>query len=100
MNEISIKSTYIKNEYLVAACDSNLLGKIFRENKFRLNISENFYGGEKVNCDEFIKKLKKATIANLCGETTIKCAVKHNFLDNEGILVVEGIPHAQIFVVK
>ncbi|MCK4902596.1 MAG: DUF424 family protein, partial [Thermoplasmatales archaeon] len=46
---------------------------------------------------EALKKyLVDATIANLVGEKTIKCAIELGLVDPDCIIKIKGIPHAQM----
>jgi hypothetical protein len=49
-------------------------------------------------CDEevFISRLEMATMANLVGRRTVEAATRHGFIDADCLLVVDGIPHAQM----
>ena len=85
-------------EVLVAACDSDIVGKTLREGELRLHVSS-FYEGEEVTQEEFVKQLKMATIGNLVGKETIEAARRAGLIGNDGIITVAGVPHAQIFVV-
>ncbi len=93
---ISVNIFHSGKEMILAACDEELLGKTFREGKKRLQVSEGFYGGHLVEAPEFLVLLKEVSIANLTGERTVKEAVEGGFIDQEHILMVDGIPHAQM----
>ncbi|MBI4362146.1 MAG: DUF424 family protein [Euryarchaeota archaeon] len=83
---------------LVAACDRELVGREFREGPLKLEVSEGFYKGEPVTCRELAEALRGATIANLVGEKTVQCAIAQGFIDAGGIIRIQGVPHAQLFV--
>ncbi|MCS4541220.1 MAG: DUF424 family protein [Euryarchaeota archaeon] len=84
-----------RGEILVAVCDAELLGKIFREGEFKLEVSEAFYGTKKVNIEIAVKALKEATIGNLIGNRIIKRAIRENLIGQNSIIKIDGIPHAQ-----
>jgi hypothetical protein len=93
---ISVK-VYKQGEALViGACDEKLLGKKFVEGKFQIDVSKNFYDGQRIDKKTLEKYLYEATIANLVGEETVKCAVKLGLIDPECVLKIQGIPHAQM----
>jgi hypothetical protein len=81
-------------ETLVAAADEDLLGKTFREGKFKIEVGK-FYAGDAVSGDELLAHLKLATIGNFVGHETIEAAKKGGYASDEGILWIAGIPHAQ-----
>ncbi|UCE45427.1 MAG: DUF424 family protein [Methanobacteriota archaeon] len=93
---ICVKVHRSGKELLVAACDSEIIGRTYTEGKLRIHLSRDFYGGDAVEEDVFVNRLEIATIANLVGKRTIDMAVKHGFVDPECILVIDGVPHAQM----
>jgi uncharacterized protein len=88
-----------KNEgsRLVAACDKEVLGKTLKHGNAVVEISRTFYGGELVSEEELQKALEEAMSANLFGEKTIKCAIKCGLIDPESVIMIDGVPHAQVF---
>jgi len=93
---ISMKIHEREGELLVAACDSDLLGKTFRGDGLRIEVSESFYGGEVGDEEMLVARLGMATIANLVGKTTVDIAVRHGFVDRACVLMIGGVPHAQM----
>jgi hypothetical protein len=93
---ISIKVHKRGAELLVAACDSDLLGKTFKEGKMRLHVSKDFYDGDSVDEDILANRLEMATVANLVGETTVEVAIRHGFVDPGCVIRIGGVPHAQM----
>lgn len=90
--------TYENGEhFLVAACDSEVLGKTLKHGKSTVEINRDFYGGKEVSEPELQETLVKATTANLFGEKTIQCAIKCGLIDQGSVIMIEGVPHAQIF---
>lgn len=86
-----------ENNLIVALCDEELLGKTLRQGNVVIEISEGFYKGEKVSEKEMIEALECALSANLFGEKVIECAIKCGFVDAECVIMINGVPHAQIF---
>lgn len=89
-----------QGETLLAAADSGLLGKELREGILHLKIIKEFYGEVKVSRETFVTSLKMCTIANLVGETVVKIAMVEGFVDEENIMYIEGVPHAQFAVLQ
>jgi len=87
-------------EYLVAVCDEWLLGKQFEDNKFRLSVNPRFYGGELVDAERVVKELKKATIANLVGDEVVKLAIRERLVNEENVIRVGKVLHAQFIAFK
>jgi hypothetical protein len=93
---ISIRVYKHGDDLVIGACDEQLLGKKFRQGKFQIDVSKRFYDGERINKKTLEKFLADATIANLVGEETVKCAIKLGLINPECILRVKGVPHAQM----
>lgn len=81
---------------LIGACDEELIGRTFEEGKFQIKVTKEFYAGQKISLDTLKKYLKEATIANLVGKKTIKCAVETGLIDPSCVIKIQGIPHAQM----
>ncbi len=95
------KTIYLKEHHtasglLVAVCDKELLGQSFQEAELRLAVTERFYKGDEATEDEVIASLRRATIANVVGRRAVHCAVEHEFIDEAHVLVIGGVPHAQM----
>ena len=73
-----------------------LIGKKFSEGKLQIDISKEFYDGQRIDSKTFEKYLKNATIANLVGKETINLAIKIGLIDPECVIIVKGVPHAQM----
>lgn len=87
---------------IVAICDEELLGKKFEEGKKILEISENFFGGEKIGEEKLIQMMKKlieedATF-NIVGKRSVEIALKAGIIDKDGIKEVQGIPFALVLL--
>jgi len=93
---ISIKIYKHGNDIVVGACDEHLLGKKFIEGKFQIDVAKKFYEGRRIDIKTFEKYLTDATIANLVGEETVKCAIKLGLVNPDCILKIKGVPHAQM----
>ncbi|MDQ1253439.1 MAG: uncharacterized protein QG646_2606 [Euryarchaeota archaeon] len=82
---------------LVAACDKELIGKKLKHGDAAIEIRRDFYEGEDVSEEELQNALQKATTANLFGEKTVNCAVKCGIIDPDSVIMIDCVPHAQIF---
>ncbi|MEM3737034.1 MAG: DUF424 family protein [Candidatus Bathyarchaeia archaeon] len=96
--QVYAKVTKVRGELLVAICDEDVLGKCFEDKEKRVvfEVRESFYKGEKIEISESIKLLKPATIVNLTGPAIVDAAVKAGYVDAPNVIVIGGIPHAQI----
>ena len=86
-------------EALLAACDHDLVGKTLKDGKIKVTISESFYGRETIEHDDLAIIMKQATSINIFGKEMIKAALKEGLVDEDSIMDVAGIPHAQIYFV-
>ncbi len=82
---------------LVAACDKEVLGKTLKHGNTVVEVSKAFYEGEYISDEELQKALERATTANLFGEKTVKCAIKCGLIDPDSVIMIDNVPHAQIF---
>ena len=94
-NMIRIKIYKQGSDILIGACDEKLIGKKFVDGKFQIDVTKEFYGGERITTEVLKKYLENATITNLVGEQTVQCAIKLGLVDPNCILRIKGIPHAQ-----
>ncbi len=84
--------------YVVAICDSELLGKYFDEGQFQLDIKESFFKGDKKTEQETIKIMidmkKEDATFNIVGERAINTALKAGIFSKNSISKIKGIPFA------
>jgi hypothetical protein len=94
--EISLKIHTRGREVVVAACDSNILGRTLKHHDIKFHISKEFYNDRKVDEKMFIKSLRIATIINLVGKKVVSIAIREGFVDENAVIEIAGIPHAQV----
>ncbi len=83
------------SDALLAACDSDVLGKCFKSDGLKLDIGEDFYGNTQVEEDTFRNMLSGCTLANLCGQKVMAIAIEMGFIDKGQVITIGGVPHAQ-----
>jgi len=81
---------------MVAAADRGLIGDCFEEGGVRVEVDKEFYGSEEVEHETVVDRLSKASIANLVGDRAVEAGIKAEAVDEENVLRVEGVPHAQM----
>jgi uncharacterized protein len=91
---IRMKVYHQGKETLVAAADADLIGKTFREGKFKIQVGA-FYEGELVSEETLLGQLKLATIGNFVGKETIEVVKRGGYASDDGVLWIDGVPHAQ-----
>ena len=94
---IYIKLHKSNNQEILAVCDKELIGKIFKDKDICLKVTESFYKGKLVKEDKAIALMKNTNNINIVGEKSIDLAIKSNLISEDNIIRIKKIPHAQIF---
>jgi hypothetical protein len=84
-------------EIILAACDSDLLGKTLVERDMRMVLDSSFFGDELVSEDEFKGMLANATSANLVGEKAVGAAIESGYVLQDAVARISGTPYAMFF---
>jgi hypothetical protein len=84
-------------QFIVAVCDKDILGKILKEGDVTVEVSEEFYKGDFASEEQVIGALLGATTANLFGKMAIECAIKCGVVEPECVMMIDRVPHAQMF---
>lgn len=79
--------------------DKELVGKKFEEGKLQLDLSKEFYSGEEMNEEGVRELVKGAYVLHLTGKRTIDFFLELGLIDEEIVLVVSGVPHAEVCLV-
>lgn len=86
----------------MAVCDKELLGKVFEEGKFQLDVKESFYKGKEVNKEELLKIIynlsREDATFNIVGKKSIAIALRAGVILEEGIKEIKGIPFALVLL--
>ena len=82
-------------ELVLAICDKELVGKTLRKDP-EFVVSKEFYYEKECVEEKAVKLMKTCTIANLVGKKIAKLALGKKFITKENVMLIEGIPHAQI----
>jgi hypothetical protein len=88
----------VKGEIVVAVCDSELVGKTFKEGDLKIEVKESFYGEREVDEEEVKKALRIATIANITGKRAVKLAIEMGLIDEDNVLKIGECWHAQMVI--
>lgn len=95
---IYVKFHRSQDEVLAAVCDREILGESFSAGDVCLEVSERFYGGDLVSIEKLPEILSNSTVANLMGRGVVERAVDLGFVEEEHVLEVSGIKHAQLIL--
>ena len=85
-----------RGETLLAACDSDLVGKEIRDGDLRLQVLPGFYGTESAPREQIVAQLRRCTVANLVGEGVVGLAIELGYVEPSRVLWIGGVPHAQV----
>ena len=99
MMKLIAKIHKVGQEKIVAVCDKNLLNKTIKFGEVKVVVDEEFYGNQEVDVEFLKKELTDATIGNFIGKGAVKLALKTGLINEENIIYVGKIPHAQFVVV-
>ncbi len=97
---INMNLIHTQGETLLAAADTEIVGRDLREGVLHLRIIRDFYGDVQVSDETFLSSMKMCTIANLVGDRVVKLAMIEGFVDEENVMYIEGVPHAQFAVMQ
>ncbi|MCX8168341.1 MAG: DUF424 family protein [Ignisphaera sp.] len=81
---------------MVAVCDEEILGKVFREGDIVLNISSAFYEGKRVGIEEVIEVISTADMVIVSGKRIVNELARRGLAPKEYALEVDGQLHLQI----
>ena len=86
---------------VIALCDRELLGGIFKQGQLCLDLKKHrsFYEGELCTEEEAMPKLEGFASINAVGKKSISVLKKAGLLKGSGILI-QGVPHAQVYRVR
>ncbi|MEM0134240.1 MAG: DUF424 family protein [Thermoplasmatales archaeon] len=80
---------------MLAAADEEILGRLLKEGKYRLNVSVNFYKEILVEDDALRDLLSMCSVANLVGNRSVGIAIDAGYIAKENVIYIEGVAHAQ-----
>ncbi|ARS89135.1 DUF424 domain-containing protein [Natrarchaeobaculum aegyptiacum] len=83
---------------LVAVCDREVLGETFEDDAggISLTVTEEFYGGERVDEAAVVDSLARADVANIVGTRAVTLAIEEGIVDEANVLDVGETRHAQL----
>jgi len=83
---------------VVAICDSELLGKRFEQGNLQLDLTTEFFKGDKMTEKQVLEiiqdLLREDASFNIVGEKAIKIALKSGIISKEGIRRIQNVPVA------
>lgn len=82
-------------DFVVVACDAEILGMSFQNGDLKITVSREFYGGMLLDSDGALEYLKSASIGNIIGCNIVKLALEAGLIHKDAIIFIGGQPHAQ-----
>ena len=81
---------------MVACCDEDCMGRIFREGRLKLAPEMRFYGSAVMAVPEALVLMDGADILNLVGRRIVKAAIDKGLVHPDAVLTIDGVPHVQV----
>ncbi|MEK6857014.1 MAG: DUF424 family protein [Nanoarchaeota archaeon] len=86
------------DKILVAACDEELLGQKFEEDGKQIDLTGEFFNGEKMDHEEAGDLIRNADIVNLVGKKTVNLGLEEGVIEQENVILIAGVPTAQAVI--
>ena len=89
---------------IVIICDSNLIGEKLEQDKFQLDLKENFYKekSEEKSKQEVIDLMKdmaqEDATFNIVGKESVDAALEARIINKEGVKEIQGVPFALVLL--
>lgn len=84
------------NRLILTICDDDLIGEKYEEGGKQLDLTSDFYQGEKIEEEAIIGLIKKAYMVNAIGENSVKCCLKAGVVDKNNIGKIKRVPYAHM----
>jgi hypothetical protein len=94
--DVYVRTIKTGTEVLVAACDADIVGKVFEEDDLSLEVKKDFYCGDAMSLEACSRILSEATILNLVGEKAVSKAIELGLIDPGNVLKIGETVHAQM----
>ncbi len=100
MSEMNMKVHRVPGKgEVVAVCDSELVSRVLRHGEVEVELSPGFYGNEPATEEEVRAALANACNINLFGRRAVALAIEMGIVDRGCCLEIDGVPHAQVFII-
>ncbi|MDD5086824.1 MAG: DUF424 family protein [Candidatus Nanoarchaeia archaeon] len=80
---------------ILCVCDEDIIGKNFQTDDFKLDLSSDFYKGDKKTEHETIKLIEAAYMINLVGDKSVELGLKLRVISKQDIIKIDNIPYVQ-----
>ena len=82
---------------VLACCDRELIGRVLEQGELTVEIRASFYKQDEIDAGLLKELIAQADSANLFGKRSVAVAVKEGFIKQSNIIMIGGVPHAQIY---
>ena len=83
---------------ILIVTDTEILGKMFEEDKKQLDLTNKFYFGEEKDTKYITEKLEDAHVVHFTGKKAVALGLSLDLIDKNRIMIVSGIPHAEVLI--
>ncbi|BBD72933.1 hypothetical protein HS1genome_1322 [Sulfodiicoccus acidiphilus] len=95
--DVIVKVLHKEDNVFVNVCETELLGKKFRENGLLLDVNLEFYEGDPMELDAALSMVNQATVMSLVGNRLVDEAIKRGIVHKNSTLKVAGVAFAQVY---
>ncbi len=89
-----VKKHFNDGRLILAVCDPGLVGLVFEDGSFVLDLSRKFYKGDLTSDEVAVSLMKESYILNLVGEHSIKLALSKGLVSKNLIFKIKNVPYA------
>lgn len=89
-----------KDGNILVVTDKDIIGKCYTEENKQLDLTSKFYEGEEMNEEQVIELIDKYYILHLTGDYSVDIGIKLRLVDEDKIIIISGIKHAECLIDK
>ena len=86
-----------QNATLVSICDEELLGTTVKGDRVDMEISREYFGGDKVNEDQAISMVKQSSIVNLAGARIVEKVIDQKLASAQAVKKIGPVAFLMIY---
>ena len=95
LNKMYYRTFLSKYGLAIAVADKELIGKRLKFKDTEFHVNPRFYKDKEGDKETIIELLKEAVNINLVGKKAVECGKVAGMIDEENIILIDGVPHAQ-----
>ena len=89
-----------QGKVLLSVCDEELLDKIFEDGEKQIDLTVDFYKGDKATKTEASDLMRNVDYLNLVGEKSVNLALEEDLIEEDNIVIIDDIPTAQAIITR